>query len=211
MGSDDDMFRIWSGPEGSSHKEPLSGIRIHRAHGLSFCAVLPNRAMLDAARHPGRQFVIQKAGHDQKVNALPFSCQLVRPGCRSLAAPKHRWLHDPDVGNYFGFLMRRVAVVVIPSPARAIPASAIALGVVSPVFASLSAVVSACLPLPVFACLEELGAVSLPVAGEPAGCVVSVGCAEPEGGVVSVGCVISGEAALSAAAFASSYALQASS
>ena len=27
------MFRIWSGPEGSSHKEPLSGIRIHRAHG----------------------------------------------------------------------------------------------------------------------------------------------------------------------------------
>ena len=32
MGSDDDMFRIWSGPEGSSHKEPLSGIRIHRAH-----------------------------------------------------------------------------------------------------------------------------------------------------------------------------------
>ena len=33
MGSDDDMFRIWSGPEGSSHKEPLSGIRIHRAHG----------------------------------------------------------------------------------------------------------------------------------------------------------------------------------
>lgn len=36
MGSDDDMFRIWSGPEGSSHKEPLSGIRIHRAHGRFF-------------------------------------------------------------------------------------------------------------------------------------------------------------------------------
>ena len=36
MGSDDDMFRIWSGPEGSSHKEPLSGIRIHRATG-AFC------------------------------------------------------------------------------------------------------------------------------------------------------------------------------
>ena len=33
MGSDDDMFRIWSGPEGSSHKEPLSGIRIHRVRG----------------------------------------------------------------------------------------------------------------------------------------------------------------------------------
>ena len=97
MGSDDDMFRIWSGPEGSSHKEPLSGIRIHRAHGLSFCAVLPNRAMLDAARHPGRQFVIQKAGHDQKVNALPFSCQLVRPGCRSLALPKQRGSLGSDV------------------------------------------------------------------------------------------------------------------
>ena len=88
MGSDDDMFRIWSGPEGSSHKEPLSGIRIHRVR--YFCAVLPNRAMLDAARHPRRQFVIQKAGHDQKVYALPFSCQLVRLGCRSLTAPKHR-------------------------------------------------------------------------------------------------------------------------
>ena len=32
MGSDDDMFRIWSGPEGSSHKEPLTGIRIHPTH-----------------------------------------------------------------------------------------------------------------------------------------------------------------------------------
>ena len=97
MGSDDDMFRIWSGPEGSSHKEPLSGIRIHRAHGLSFCAVLPNRAMLDAARHPERQFVIQKAGHDQKVYALPFSCQLVRSGWRSLALPRHWWLRGPGV------------------------------------------------------------------------------------------------------------------
>ena len=102
MGSDDDMFRIWSGPEGSSHKEPLSGIRIHRAHGLSFCAVLPNRAMLDAARHPERQFVIQKARHDQKVYALPFSCQLVRSGWRSLALPKHRWLRGSRGGEVFG-------------------------------------------------------------------------------------------------------------
>ena len=83
MGSDDDMFRIWSGLEGSSHKEPLSGIRIHRVRYS--CAVLPNRAMLDAARHPERQFVIQKARHDQKVYALPFSCQLVRSGRRSLS------------------------------------------------------------------------------------------------------------------------------
>ena len=102
MGSDDDMFRIWSGPEGSSHKEPLSGIRIHRAHGLSFCAVLPNRAMLDAARHPERQFVIQKARHDQKVYALPFSCQLVRSGWRSLALPKHRWLRGSRDDEVFG-------------------------------------------------------------------------------------------------------------
>lgn len=29
MGSGDDMFRIWSGPEGSSHKEPLPGTRSH--------------------------------------------------------------------------------------------------------------------------------------------------------------------------------------
>ena len=103
-----------------------------------------------------------------------------------------------------------MAAAVIPSPMAAIPASAIALGVVSPVFASLPAVVFACLAFE-FACLVELGAASLPVAGELAGCAVSAGCAEPEGGVVSVGRVISGEVALSAAAFASSYALQASS
>ena len=107
--------------------------------------------------------------------------------------------------------MRRVAAVVIPSPTAAIPASVIALGAASPVFASLPAVVSACLPLLEFACLVELGGVFLPVADEPVGCVVSAGCAEPEGGTVSAGFVISGETALSAAAFASSYALQASS
>ena len=56
-------------------------------------------------------------------------------------------------GSYFGFLMRRVAVAVavIPRPAAAIPASAIALGAASPVFASLPVVVSACLPLLEFA------------------------------------------------------------
>lgn len=58
--------------------------------------------MLDAARHPGRQFVIQKAGHDKKVYALPFSCQLVRPGCRSLALPGARRLRDPAGGEIFG-------------------------------------------------------------------------------------------------------------
>lgn len=99
--------------------------------------------------------------------------------------------------------MRRVAVAVIPNPAAAIPASVIALGAVSPVFASLSAVVSAC--------LVELDGAYLLVADEPVGCVASAGCAELEGFVVSAGFVISGEAALSAAAFASSYALQASS
>ncbi|WP_158564888.1 hypothetical protein [Collinsella sp. TM05-38] len=96
-----------------------------------------------------------------------------------------------------------MAAVVIPSPAAVIPASAIALGAVSPVFASLPSVVSAC--------LVELDGAYLPVAGELAGCAVSAGCAELEGFVVSAGFVISGEVALSAAAFASSYALQASS
>lgn len=99
--------------------------------------------------------------------------------------------------------MRRVAVAVIPSPMAAIPASVIALGAVSPVFASL--------PVVVFACLVELDGASLPVAGELTGYAVSAGCVELEGFVVSAGFVISGEVALSAAAFASSYALQASS
>ncbi|MEE0320196.1 MAG: hypothetical protein U0I69_09805, partial [Collinsella sp.] len=48
------------------------------------------------------QFVIQKARHDQKVYALPFSCQLVRSGWRSLALPKHRWLRGPGGGEVFG-------------------------------------------------------------------------------------------------------------
>ena len=105
MGSDDDMFRIWSGPEGSSHKEPLSGIRIHRAH--YFCAVLPNRAMLDAARHPGRQFVIQKAGHDQKVNALLFHANLfaldvARWRCQNIGGPLVRTLRG-NVSLVLGF------------------------------------------------------------------------------------------------------------
>ena len=121
------------------------------------------------------------------------------------------WRRRYCSGGYFEYLMRWVAAAVIPSPMAAIPASAIALGAVSPVFASLPAVVFACLPLLEFACLVELGGVSLPVADELAGCVASAGCAELEGGVVSVGFVISGEVALSAAAFASSYALQASS
>lgn len=74
MGSDDDMFRIWSGPEGSSHKEPLSGIRIHRAHGRYF----------GAATWPGRRrgvwclgidgYVVQEAA----VLLLEF-LQLKRP------------------------------------------------------------------------------------------------------------------------------------
>lgn len=44
MGSDDDMFRIWSGPEGSSHKEPLSGIRIHRVRRRFLVPWLPASA-----------------------------------------------------------------------------------------------------------------------------------------------------------------------
>lgn len=72
-------------------------------------------------------------------------------------------------GGYFEFLRRRTPVAVIPRPAAAIPASAIALGAASPVFASLPVVVFTCLLLLEFACLVELGGVFLPVAGELAG------------------------------------------
>lgn len=41
-----------------------------------------NHSTLSAVQNV--QFVIQKARHDQKVYALPFSCQLVRSGRRSL-------------------------------------------------------------------------------------------------------------------------------
>lgn len=69
MGSDDDMFRIWSGPEGSSHKEPLSGIRIHRVRRHSRVA--------DQNRLKGHIYLI--------IESLAL--------CRSLALPKHRLLH----------------------------------------------------------------------------------------------------------------------
>lgn len=119
-------------------------------------------------------------GLGKRASFCRWACGLVKAEC--------------SVG-YFEFLMRRVAVAVIPNPAAAIPASVIALGAVSPVFASLPSVVSAC--------LVELDGAYLPVAGELAGCAVSAGCAELEGFVVSAGFVISGEVALSAAAFAS--------
>lgn len=63
-------------------------------------AVLTNGGPVDAAQRPERQFVIQKARHDQKVNASPFSCQLVRPGHRSLtlAQPAASEQFCPAVG-----------------------------------------------------------------------------------------------------------------
>ena len=73
------------------------------------------------------------------------------------------------VGSYFEFLMRRVAVAVIPSPLAAIPASAVALGGVSPVFASLAGGGFGCLPGGGFARFVGLGGAALPVAGGPGG------------------------------------------
>ena len=58
--------------------------------------------LLDAARRPGRQFVIQKARHDQKVYASPFSCQLVRPGRRSLSVLYLRHCHGSHWGGTWG-------------------------------------------------------------------------------------------------------------
>lgn len=253
------MFRIWSGPEGSSHKEPLSGIRIHRvrrrflvprlpasagrALGVSLvlgfaCGIarLPSALPAPAGSRPkppegshlseelnpvlfaARWRCLERGGYVvQETAALPFvftskEARFPRLGKRASFCLWACGLAETiTAGGYFEFLRRRVAVAVIPRPAAATAASAIALGAASPVFASLPAVVSACLPLLEFACLVELGRASLPVAGEATGGVASAGCVEPEGGVVSVGFVISGEVALSAAAFASSYALQASS
>ena len=47
-------------------------------------AVLANGGPVDAARHPERQSVTQKARHDQKVYALPFLCQAVHGGQATL-------------------------------------------------------------------------------------------------------------------------------
>jgi len=60
--------------------------------------------MLDAARHPERQFVIQKARHDQKVYALPFHANLFALG-------DARWLWQNIDGNVvqevMGYLVSR--------------------------------------------------------------------------------------------------------
>lgn len=53
-------------------------------------AVLTNGGPVDAARHPERQFVIQKARHDQKVYALPFLCQAVHGGQAALRQSSSR-------------------------------------------------------------------------------------------------------------------------
>ncbi len=91
-------------PPGRPARHRHRGARRRRAcreagTGSLSSAVLPNGGPADAARRPERQFVIQKARHDQKVYALPFSCQLVRSGRRSLALPKTSafpWLsNDP--------------------------------------------------------------------------------------------------------------------
>lgn len=171
---------------------PLRNAARWRCLGIDGCVVQETAALPSVFTSKEARF--PRLG--KRASFCLWACGLVKAECS---------------GSYFEFLMRRVAVAVIPRPAAATAASAIALGAVSPVFASLPAVIFACLPLLEFACLVELGGVFLPVAGELAGCVASAGCAELEGGVVSVGFVISGEVALSAAAFASSYALQASS
>ena len=103
MGSDDDMFRIWSGPEGSSHKEPLSGIRIHRAHGRFWCRGYPR---VPAGRLVSRWSSASPAGsldyqapcrHSRVAdqNRLKGHIYLIIESlalCRSLALPKHRLL-----------------------------------------------------------------------------------------------------------------------
>jgi len=102
MGSDDDMFRIWSGPEGSSHKEPLSGIRIHRAHGrflvprhgpgggevfgvslvLGFaCGIarLPNTSPPPGPRRPK---ITRKGAFIWRIESRVLCCLLALPGAR---------------------------------------------------------------------------------------------------------------------------------
>ena len=72
MGSDDDMFRIWSGPEGSSHKEPLSGIRIHRAHGRFFWC-------RDMAR-PAARYLVSRWSSASPAGSLDYQIPRHRPG-----------------------------------------------------------------------------------------------------------------------------------
>ncbi|MDY4918736.1 MAG: hypothetical protein SO111_04270, partial [Collinsella sp.] len=63
------------------------------------------------------QFVIQKARHDQKVYALPFSCQLVRSGRRSLSVLYLRRCHGPDAAlgdvPHFGNAARSLSILYL--------------------------------------------------------------------------------------------------
>ena len=104
MGSDDDMFRIWSGPEGSSHKEPLSGIRIHRVRRRFLVPRLPasaGRALgvsLVLASPAGSRDYQAPCRHSRVAdqNRLKGHIYLIIESlalCRSLALPKHRLLH----------------------------------------------------------------------------------------------------------------------
>ena len=98
MGSDDDMFRIWSGPEGSSHKEPLSGIRIHRVRRRFLVPRQPARA----GRAFGVSLVLGFAcGIARLPNALPALA-----GCRP-KPPEGSHLSD----NLIPCLMLLVGVI----------------------------------------------------------------------------------------------------
>ena len=107
MGSDDDMFRIWSGPEGSSHKEPLSGIRIHRVRRRFLVPRGPPRGPARGGgggggggrggggvlAHPPGAAPPPRGVADQ--NRLKGHIYLIIESpalCRSLALPKHRLL-----------------------------------------------------------------------------------------------------------------------
>lgn len=55
---------------------------------------------------------MKKAGHDQKVNALPFSCQLVRLGHRSLTLAQPAKLTTPLVSKTAPFSVEDGAVLL---------------------------------------------------------------------------------------------------
>ena len=92
MGSGDALFRTWSGPGGSSHKEPRAGARSHRMHCMSASRTSALRGILCI-----KGFCKEKVSsvHQCDCRAHPRSAYCHRCLDRSRSA-LCLWLHLPD-------------------------------------------------------------------------------------------------------------------
>ena len=106
------MFRIWSGPEGSSHKEPLSGIRIHRARFFARFYQTAQCSMLRAAQSDNLSF--KRQGMTRRSMPCLFHANLFALGGA-------RWLCQ----NIDGYVLQEAMKCLVSRWSSAVPAGSL--------------------------------------------------------------------------------------